>query len=543
MGEEQAPSLGRRPVIPAPLAHLKHPARAILLSTAVGLLVVLWLLLKMGPVATPAKWDECLMVYDAQRVLGGAVPYRDFFNFTPPAIFYALAGWFRLWGSPATLTLGRGWALVVALLSTWLCARALRRAAWPRGWAAGLACLFPLGLFAFWPVPSHHWLGVVIWLASLEAYDFGEGKVRGAWGWVWIGATGGAAFMTLQTTAVEMAMYWGVLWALGGQRRVQGSAWASLGLVLTAGASLLWFGGEGALKALWNDTILWTARSYGAKGGPNAVGLLADLPSRFGALWQRPEAVGRISWGLWALSGTLTYAGLVAAALFAIGLALFQLARILRERRIGARLASAAMVLTFLDLALFLSGKTDLLHLVYVLGPVMVAWAMLGPPSYLSVPRGGRASAAALACVFAALTMFHLGFLLYHRPALWEFTDVDRPTREAPVNTWLRAQPWLLPSDTVAAFPEGGQVYLYTRPAAVGYTLFQPLCDHLHTIRDHQIVAAQLEARKPRCIILTAERETDYLDPASPVATVLRRDYVRYALVADAVIYRRKGTP
>jgi len=209
----------------------------------------------------------------------------------------------------------------------------------------------------------------------------------------------------------------------------------------------------------------------------------------------------------------------------------------------GTQLASAAMALTFLDLALFLSGKTDLLHLVYVLGPVTVSWAMLGPPSFLSVHWKRRASAAALACAFAALTMFHLGFLLYHRPALWEFTDVDRPTREAPVNKWLRAQPWLLSSDMVAAFPEGGQVYLYTRPAAVGYTLFQPLCDHLHNLRDHQIVAAQLETRKPKCIILTAEREADYLDPASPVATVLRQDYVRYALVADAVIYRRREGP
>jgi len=45
------------------------------------------------------------------------------------------------------------------------------------------------------------------------------------------------------------------------------------------------------------------------------------------------------------------------------------------------------------------------------------------------------------------------------RSSAWEFLDVDRTTREAPINVWLRAQPWLEARDTLAAFPEGGEVY------------------------------------------------------------------------------------
>ena len=34
--------------------------------------------------------------------------------------------------------------------------------------------------------------------------------------------------------------------------------------------------------------------------------------------------------------------------------------------------------------------------------------------------------------------------------------------------------PWLGPDDTIAAFPEGGEVYLYVRRANVGDTLLYP---------------------------------------------------------------------
>lgn len=506
-----------------------------------GVLVALFLLLKMSPVATPAKWDECLYVYDAHRVLAGQVPYRDFFNFTPPGIFYTLAAWSVPWAADRPLTAGRYYALAGALLAAWLIFRALGRAGWSRGLATAAAALFPVAIFAFWPVPSHHWLGLVPWLASCEAYDFKEGRVRGAWGWAWIGAMGGLAFLALQTCFVELGVLWGASWLLREVRKGRSLASCALGFVAVAGPAILALTVAGALPAMVRDVVLWTGGSYAAEGGPNAVRFLEDLPLRVGALWERP-AVGVLLWVPWAVAGTLAYAGITALGLGSLGLMARELWSGFRRRTLGGGLLAPAALLTAVDLALFLRGKTDWLHLTYALAPLGVAWAVALPPP----APGGKAArvlAWCLGLLLGASVLFHLGYLASHRPSAWEFTDVDRPTREAPVNAWLRAQPWLGERDTIAAFPEGGQVYLYVREAAVGHTLFLPLADHLHTPQDHEEVALELRARAPRCVVLTAEREGDYLDPASPVAAVLGADYERLAVVGDAVVYLRKGGP
>ncbi len=510
-------------------------------SAGVSALVVLFLLLKIGPVATPAKWDECLYVYDAHRVLEGQVAYRDFFNFTPPGIFYTLAAWSLPWAADRPLTAGRYYALAGALLAAWLIFRTLRRAGWGRGLATAAAALFPVAIFAFWPVPSHHWLGLLPWLASLEAYDFGAGRVRGPWGWAWIGATGALAFLSLQTCFLELATLWGALWLLRDVRKGRSFASCALGFAVVAGPALVAIALAGALPAMVRDVVLWTGGSYAAEGGPNAVRLLEDLPLRLGGLWERPT-LSVFLWVPWAVAGTLAYLGLAALGLGFLGLMGRELWSALRERKLGGGLLAPAAVLTAADLALFLRGKTDWLHLTYALVPVGVAWAVALPPPDL----GGKASRALKWCLgllLGASVLFHLGYLTSHRPSAWEFTDVDRPTREAPVNAWLRARPWLGAEDTIAAFPEGGQVYLYVREAAVGHTLFLPLSDHLHTAGEHAEVAGELRARAPRCVVLTADREGDYLDPASPVAAVLRGDYERLAVVGDAVVYLRRRGP
>lgn len=128
---------------------------------ALGVLLAAFLCLKVSPVATPVKWDECLYVYDAQRVLAGQVPYRDFFNFTPPGIFLVQAAWYALWGGKATLTLGRLLAALVIFAGTYLAYRTFRRSGWTGLAPVVLAGLYPLGLYAFWAVPSHHWLGIL----------------------------------------------------------------------------------------------------------------------------------------------------------------------------------------------------------------------------------------------------------------------------------------------------------------------------------------------------------------------------------------------
>ena len=57
---------------------------------AVG--VALFLLPLVSSSIVYPKWDEFIVSFDAQRILNGQIPYRDFFNFIPPGIFYFLAG-------------------------------------------------------------------------------------------------------------------------------------------------------------------------------------------------------------------------------------------------------------------------------------------------------------------------------------------------------------------------------------------------------------------------------------------------------------------
>lgn len=45
------------------------------------------------------KFDEGIIVYGAQRVLSGDIPYRDFWGYYPPGQFWLIAGLFKLFGS------------------------------------------------------------------------------------------------------------------------------------------------------------------------------------------------------------------------------------------------------------------------------------------------------------------------------------------------------------------------------------------------------------------------------------------------------------
>ena len=59
--------------------------------------------------------------------------------------------------------------------------------------------------------------------------------------------------------------------------------------------------------------------------------------------------------------------------------------------------------------------------------------------------------------------------------------------------------------------PTGGNVYLYTYPAAIGYTYFFPLQDHYNDMEDHRIVARQIERCKPKAILIHKVSYQDFL--------------------------------
>jgi hypothetical protein len=96
-------------------------------------------------------YDEGLVVWGAQRILEGDVPYRDFWSTYAPGQFYALAAAFWVFGSQ--LIVERAWDTLLRALLAWVSFHlALRLSS--RG-AASLA-----------------WAGVLLWLGYYEFFGY-----------------------------------------------------------------------------------------------------------------------------------------------------------------------------------------------------------------------------------------------------------------------------------------------------------------------------------------------------------------------------------
>jgi dolichyl-phosphate-mannose-protein mannosyltransferase len=139
-------------VSPPPLDQLadRHPNRLGLRSgLTVLLLASLSCLCWLGGLVTHLSlYDEGLAVYGAERVLGGEVPYRDFWTLYAPGQFYALAAVFHFCG-PGLLA-ARVYSAAVQLLIV-VCAYGLARKLVPAPWALLSWFLVTVTLPAFNP--------------------------------------------------------------------------------------------------------------------------------------------------------------------------------------------------------------------------------------------------------------------------------------------------------------------------------------------------------------------------------------------------------
>ena len=69
------------------------------LKAAAAIFFYAVVLILFAPVRTPFNfYDEGFAVFNATRVVGGEVPYRDFWAIYPPGQLYALAGVYKIFG-------------------------------------------------------------------------------------------------------------------------------------------------------------------------------------------------------------------------------------------------------------------------------------------------------------------------------------------------------------------------------------------------------------------------------------------------------------
>ena len=513
------------------------------LATAMGAtFIALFVLGHISPVVQVVTFDESNLVYDAHRIVEGHVPYRDFFAFIPPGGLYLMSGgpW-GWWGRPET---GVRWVMALAVLIAWgFSWRALKRAAvTPRFPAGRVASLAPVVIFPYAASAPHHWMATAWYTAAIATWitilTTGSSSLRWLMLGVFVGMTG--CFLQTEGAFALILMGLGVLFSGGSARAVARRAALAL---CGAGMAVLALVGPltclGALGAFFRDVVGWTLTNYRRPGNLNDVAFLVDIPDRFRALWLFGPFGPGVAGTVRALSGSLLYFLLLLSMVFLLAVSAWFLIRIRIVRRLPRPEIAVASTLTIFAFGIIGYSSPTWIHLVYLFPPCFLLWGLVWARTPLDEKAQGGLQFAVSGLLLLGV-LCHGALLVHHIPRPWELLDVDRVDRESPLNESLRKSTLLGPGDTIAVFPTGGNVYLYSFPAAIGYSYFFPLKDKYNDLQDHEIAAAQMERTRPALVLVHLASYADYLVPEDPVGALVQKDYREVIRTPALVVLARK---
>jgi hypothetical protein len=361
-----------------------------------------------------------------------------------------------------------------------------------------------------------------------------------SWEWATLGALAVLTGWFLQTLGILAVVL--VLLALlgtGGRasllRRSTSVACGALATGALLLSPLLW---SGAVGDMVRDAIFWPLKNYRKAGNVADVPLLSGLGDRLAAIPASPEAMGAPGRVVVALAGW----GLHLLLLLGIGImlagSLWHIGRAVSGGLPNARPRTAASILTLVSLLLFWGVNPAWVALVYTMVPAAVVWCLSLKDDWHG--RWRRLYGPALCLLLACGVLYHGRNYLHGPHALWEYCDVDRVDRESPLNRSLRALPFMSAGDTIAVLPSGGNTYLYTFPAAVGYTQLFVLELNHHTVGDHRRVAGEIASRRPKLVILHRPSEESFMAPDDPLSGVIRGGYGRWTATPAVALYVRK---
>ncbi|HEY4716310.1 MAG TPA: glycosyltransferase family 39 protein [bacterium] len=214
----------------------------------------------------PLFSDEFNIFVQAERILNGQVPYRDFFQFTTPGALYLMALWFKIFGrSIESIRIISALQGTLIVLLTWVLLKKVVKSNAIR--IAGLLLTLNFSN-TLWPIISHHWLSTIFAMyAVLIMADFVQ---RGSYLKVFsAGFLSAICFLFLQNKGIFLITSFFVFLFLshGYFKRTPDVIWRVAtvffsGAVLPVFLFLVYFYFSHALDEFFYNTVIWVSGPY-----------------------------------------------------------------------------------------------------------------------------------------------------------------------------------------------------------------------------------------------------------------------------------------
>jgi hypothetical protein len=317
--------------------------------------------------------DEGSIVYGAQRVASGAIPYKDFFEVMGPGTFWWPALWFKL--------LGVSWLtsrleILFTALGTALAMYVGTRRIQPRPTAAAVpALIYAILTVPFWPAANHHFDSNLFAVSAFALYVRHSGRRLDTFA---VGVLAGLAATIMPQKGLATLGALVLSTALGRSQskldRHLHSFWMPIGFGTVGLSVLLFFYLHGALGDLVYANVLWPFSQYHQVNVlPYMYGVLEFRLPHWRSLLEAllPKDIARLTLGL--ISTPLL---LVASLPFIAGVSVFGLVWS-RFARPPESESSLPYWLSGVALCASECHRMDHMHLIY--GSPILLMALAGP--------------------------------------------------------------------------------------------------------------------------------------------------------------------
>jgi 4-amino-4-deoxy-L-arabinose transferase-like glycosyltransferase len=468
------------------LSSVNRPSAFLIAGTGVFLLSAILIFFLTADLFHPSL-DEGIYLEGGHRVLLGQVPYRDFFAYTGPLIYWVQAVLEWIFG-PDLRMLRLSTALGVGLTcfgTFWMAERFV-------GWKTGIVvALVFLGMrmpsFPHFTV-NHRWLSTSLLTlaiaAALDATRFRATRFRAKWLLLAAGALSAGAAWATPTYLIPLSVL--IVWTAFREPR-RGLTFLTGGVLLISLPAALWLGLHGALLPML-DKLVWASRQYSVA---NRVPF-GYYPFGFGGTHQAIGAVTvAIAW--------------IKDVRLEIPVVLIPLALILGAIEvIRGRWKGPAALLLWLAGAMVLTTwpRWDVNLLIGVTPPCYVLLTIWGEERLGSLASrpikvfvlAGYAIAAALAFVYAADLFSTVNSFSYFPTRLGLLRNIPEDG-----DAWASLE---------QRIPEGESVFVFPYLPSIGYMLkarnptsYSYLQPGMMSRADEAVVLGELKANPPKFIL------------------------------------------